>query len=42
MALNTLFDTSTGTSSLPFSDLHQVKLQLASLTLHDTWRTLNP
>lgn len=42
MALDPFLDTSTGTSSFPFSALCQVKLQLASLTLHDTWRTLNP
>lgn len=42
MALDPLLDTSTGTSSLPFSALRQVKLAVASLTLHDTWRTLNP
>lgn len=42
MALDPLLDTSTGTSSFPFSALRQVKLQLALLMLHDTWRTLNP
>lgn len=40
--LDPLVDTSTGTSSLPFSALQQIKTQLASLSLHDTWRTLNP
>lgn len=42
ITLDPLLDTSTGTSSLPFLALRQVKLQLASLTLHNTWRTLNP
>lgn len=42
MPLDPLLDTSTRTSSLPFSDLRQIKLQLAFLTLHDTWITLYP
>lgn len=42
MALDPLLDASNGASSLPFSALGQVKLHLASLTLHDTWRTINP
>lgn len=42
MALDLLLDTSTGTSSFRFPALRQVKLHLASLMIHDTWRTLNP
>lgn len=42
VALDPLLDTSTDTSSFPYSGLCQVKLHLASLTLHDTWCTLNP
>lgn len=37
-----LLDTSTGTSSLPYRALHQLKLSIQSLLLHDTWRTLRP
>lgn len=42
MALDPILDTSTGTSSLPFASLKGAKLELASLTLISTWRTLNP
>lgn len=35
MALDPLLDTSTGTSSFPYSALRQVKLHLTLLTLHD-------
>lgn len=42
LPLDPLLDTSNGASSLPFSALRQVKLHLTSLTLHDTWHTINP
>lgn len=38
--LDPLVDTSNGASSLPFSALCQIKLQLVILTLHDMWQTL--
>lgn len=40
--MNPLLDTSTGISSLPYRALHQIKLQLQHLQLHDTWRSLFP
>lgn len=40
--LNPLHDTSTGTSSIPYKALRNIKTQLQSLTLHDSWRTLYP
>lgn len=40
--LNPLLDSSTGTSTLTYKALRQINLQLQSLTLHDTWRTLFP
>lgn len=40
--LNPLIDTSSGTSSLPYKALKQIKIQFKELMLHDAWRTLNP
>lgn len=40
--LNPLHDTSSGSSKLPFKALHAIKKYLQELTLHDSWRTLNP
>lgn len=40
--LNPLLDSSTGTSTLTYKAIRQINLQLQSLTLHDTWRTLFP
>lgn len=40
--LNPLHDTSTGSSSLPYSALRAIKSQLTELSLHDSWRTLHP
>lgn len=42
VTLNPLEDTLTGSSTIPFQALKQIKLQLHDLLLHDTWRTLNP
>lgn len=35
-------DSSTGSSSMPYSTLRHIKTELASLELHDTWRFLHP
>lgn len=40
--LDPLLDTSTGTSSLPYRALGQIKLSIQNLLLHDTWRMLRP
>lgn len=40
--LNPSQDTSDGTSSLPYKKLKKIKTLLSSLTLVDTWRTINP
>lgn len=40
--LSPIQDTSTGTSSLPYTALKTIKSQLRCLLLHDTWRTKNP
>ena len=42
LAINPIVDTSTGASSMPYKALKQVKKQLQDLSLHDTWRLLNP
>lgn len=40
--LNPVLDSSSGSSSLPFKALRQIKFELQKLTLHDAWRTLSP
>lgn len=40
--LNPLHDTSFGTTTLPYKALCAIKKHLQELTLHDSWRTLNP
>lgn len=40
--LNPDLDTSSGTSTLSYRALRQIKLQLQGLALYDTWRTLFP
>lgn len=35
-------DSSSGSSSIPYRALRRIKLDLASLGLHDTWRILHP
>lgn len=42
VALNPQQDSSTGATSLPYRALRAIKKQLQELTLHDTWRTLDP
>lgn len=42
VALDSLIDTSAGSSTLPYSALQSVKNLLKGLTLHDTWRTSHP
>lgn len=42
MPLNPDMNTSSGTSTLTYCALCQIKLQLQGLALHDTWRTLVP
>lgn len=38
--LNPTVDSSTGTTALPYWAVHQIKLQLQGLSLHDTWQTI--
>lgn len=40
--LNTIVDSSTGTSSLTFQTLRQIHTQIHDLLLHDTWCNLHP
>lgn len=40
--LTPLLDTSNGSSSLTYRALRAIKSQLSLLSLHDSWRTLNP
>ncbi|XP_077341175.1 uncharacterized protein LOC143986639 [Lithobates pipiens] len=42
VVLQPLLDSSSGTSSLPYSSLRQVRTLLQALALHDAWRTLHP
>lgn len=42
VAIYPILDTSSGTASLPYKSLRQIKIQLQDLILHDTWRTLHP
>lgn len=40
--LNPLTDTSSGTTSVPYRALKNIKRNLTSMALQDTWRLLNP
>lgn len=40
--LHPILDSSTGTSTLTYRALRQIKTQLHKLALHDAWRTLYP
>lgn len=40
--LNPILDSSSGTFALTYKALCRIKIQLQSLTLHGTWRTLSP
>lgn len=42
VTLQPILDSSSGSSTLPYRALRQVKMQLQELLLHDTWRTLHP
>lgn len=42
LALYPSLDSSSGSSTITYRALRAIKTQLATLTLHDTWRTLHP
>lgn len=42
VSLTPSLDTSSGSSCLTYRALHAIRSQLATLTLHDTWRMLHP